>query len=88
MLDELKYTIEKAIPGATAYILDPYRDGQHLQAVVVSESFDGQPLIKQHRAVMSALSEHLKEKVHAMGLKTFTPEKWNQEKHQYNLETE
>lgn len=35
-LDEIKTTIETSVPNARAYVLDPMRDGQHLQALVIS----------------------------------------------------
>ncbi len=84
MLDDIKQTIERAIPNATAYILDPMNDGQHLQAFVVSSSFEGLPVLKQQQMVMTALQDVF-QTVHALGLKTFTPTKWNEVKSQYKL---
>ena len=84
-LEEIKKTIETAVPEATVYIFDPLNDGQHLQAVVISSRFGGMPLVKQHQLVMKALQEALSGAVHALGLKTFTPEKWDQAKGQYGL---
>ena len=84
-LDEIKNVIELAVSDSTAYILDPMQDGQHLQALVISDNFIGQPLIKQHKAVMSALKEALASDVHAMGVKTFTKEKWEQSRSQFGL---
>ena len=84
-IDEIKKTIEAAVPNSTAYILDPMNDGQHLQAVVVSPAFEGMMLVKQHQMVMKPLKEALKESVHALGLKTFTPGKWEEVKDNYGL---
>ncbi len=84
-LDEIKKTIEGAVPNSTAYILDPMNDGQHLQAVVISPAFEGLMLVKQHQMVMKALRDALAGAVHALGLKTFTPDEWNKVKFQYNL---
>ena len=84
-LEEIKKTIEAAVPNSTAYILDPMNDGQHLQAIVVSSTFKGMMLVKQHQMVMKPLKEAFHSAVHAMGLKTFTPEKWNEVKNQYQL---
>ena len=83
-LDEIKSIIEKAIPGSEAYVLDPMNDGQHLQAFVVSSSFEGLPVFKQQQLVMAALKD-IFQTVHALGLKTFTPAKWNEVKSQYGL---
>ena len=82
---EIKKIIEESVDGATAHVLDPMNDGQHLQALVISPAFDGIPLIKQHKMVMGPLKDAFKEYVHALGLKTFTPEKWDTVKDQYSV---
>ena len=82
---EIKKIIEESIAGATAHVLDPMNDGQHLQALVISPAFAGLPLIKQHQMVMKPLKDAFKESVHALGLKTFTPDKWNEVKGQYKV---
>ena len=84
-LEEIKQTIENAVPQSTAYIMDPMNDGQHLQAIVVSSQFEGMLLIKQHQMVMRPLKEAFAQSVHALGLKTFTPAKWNEVKSQYGF---
>ena len=82
---EIQKIIESSIANATAYILDPMKDGQHLQAIVISPAFEGVPLIKQHKMVMTPLKGAFAESVHALGVKTFTPEKWDQVKDQYKI---
>ena len=84
MLDTIKQRIETAIPNATAYILDPMNDGNHLQAFVVCPAFEGMPVFKQQQLVMRAIKD-LFETVHALGLKTFTPAKWDEVKQQYGF---
>ncbi len=84
-LEEIKNVIEQAIPQSTAYILDPMGDGQHLQAMVISPAFEGLMLIKQHQMVMKPLKDALAGDVHALGLKTFTPQKWDEAKKNYGL---
>ncbi|MEI7998976.1 MAG: BolA/IbaG family iron-sulfur metabolism protein [Candidatus Omnitrophota bacterium] len=83
-LEEIKLRIEQAIPEATAYVLDPMNDGQHLQAFVVSPTFEGLPVFKQQQLVMTAIKD-IFQVVHALGLKTFTPARWNEVRGQYNL---
>ncbi|MCR4337333.1 MAG: BolA/IbaG family iron-sulfur metabolism protein [Candidatus Omnitrophica bacterium] len=82
-LDEIKQVIQLSIPDAEVYVLDPMNDGQHLQAIVISSTFEGMSLIKQHQMVMRPLKEALASAVHALGLKTFTPEKWKESKAQF-----
>ena len=83
--DQIKSIIEQHVPQAAVYILDPMNDGQHLQAIVVSAAFEGMPLIKQHQMVMKPLKDALREEVHALGLKTFTPGKWEEVRGKYNI---
>ena len=84
-LNEIKQTIESAVPNSTAHIFDPNNDGEHLQAIVVSPVFEGMLLVKQHQMVMKPLKEAFQGAVHALGLKTFTPDKWQQARGQYGL---
>ena len=77
MLDKIKERILEVIPDATVMVGDPRNDGVHLEAFVISESFVGQSLVKQHQTVMNALKEEFKDELHALALKTFTPEKWD-----------
>lgn len=83
-LEEIQKTIEGAVAGATVHVLDPMNDGQHLQAIVISPTFSGMPLVKQHQMVMRPLKEAF-QAVHALGLKTFTPEKWDEVRGQFGL---
>ncbi len=85
IVNDVKITIEKAVPQSTVHVLDPMNDGQHLQAIVISPIFQGMPLIKQHQMVMGALKEALAGAVHALGLKTFTPEKWAVQRKEFGL---
>ena len=82
---EIKKTIEAALEGATAHVLDPMNDGQHLQAIVISAAFESLPLVKQHQMVMKPLKDAFAQSVHALGLKTFTPAKWDEVKDQYKM---
>ena len=85
MREDVQKIIERSIAGATVYVLDPMNDGRHLQAIVVSPAFKRVPLVKQHQMVMKPLQETLKDRLHALGLKTFTPERWEEVKDQYDV---
>ncbi len=85
ILDDIKKIIESSVPNAKAYIFDPMHDGQHLEAIVVSSSFEGIMLVKQHQMVMKPLKEAFAQSVHALSLKTFTPAKWNEVRSQYPI---
>ena len=74
---QIKEVIEKAVPHSTAYVRDPQNDGQHFEAFVVSSLFGTMMLIKQHQMVMKVLKNAFGGALHALALKTFTPETWN-----------
>ncbi|MEM7803032.1 MAG: BolA/IbaG family iron-sulfur metabolism protein [Chloroflexota bacterium] len=85
MVDKIKEIITGAIPDATVFVADPYNDGQHFQALVISPSFEGMSLVEQHQKVMLPLSDAFASDVHALGLKTFTPAKWEKKKSNYGF---
>ena len=84
-LEEIKNVIESNVPDSEAIVLDPMNDGEHLQAFVISSTFDGMMLVKQHKMVMQPLKEAFATSVHALGLKTFTPEKWEEQKSSFGF---
>ncbi|MDA0323985.1 MAG: BolA family transcriptional regulator [Verrucomicrobia bacterium] len=84
MTDKIREIINSAVPGATTYVVSP--DGTHFEALVISPAFEGLSLVKQHQMVMRALKEAFAESVHALQLKTFTPQKWEAEKQSYSVE--
>lgn len=50
----------------------------HYDAIVVSESFAGKTMMQQHRIVYAALADQMQTTIHALALKTYTPEQWQQ----------
>ena len=49
-------------------------DGQHFDALIVSTAFEGKPRIERHRLVYAALGDRMRNRVHALSMKTLTPE--------------
>lgn len=76
MIEHIEAIILAALPDATVYVKNPFEDGEHFEAVVISPSFEGLSLVKQHKLVMGALKEAFATSVHAMALQTFTPSQW------------
>mgnify|MGYP003402442805 FL=1 len=75
MLEDVIYqAINENLPCS---FLDVTGDGRHFEAVVVSESFVNQSLIKRHRMIYAALGERMKEEVHALSMKLHTVEEWS-----------
>jgi acid stress-induced BolA-like protein IbaG/YrbA len=56
--------------------LDVRGDGAHFEAVVVSPAFAGLPRVRQHQLVYAALGERMREEIHALSMKTYSPEEW------------
>jgi len=50
------------------------------EAVIVSKAFSGKSRIQQHQMVYAALGELMAGPVHALALKTYTPERWTEAK--------
>ncbi len=69
-IPEIQKKIEEGLPGAKVEILDPYKDGVHIKAVVVCPEFSGKSLVEQHRMVYATLKDELKEEIHALALET------------------
>ena len=51
-------------------------DGQHFQAVIVSKEFASRSRVQRHQLVYAALGERMREEIHALSMKTLTPEEW------------
>ena len=51
-------------------------DGQHFNAVIVSPAFADKRLIQRHQLVYAALGERMREEIHALSMKTLTPEEF------------
>lgn len=72
--EELKTIIEATFADGHVEVTG---DGRHFSAVVVSQVFSGKNMIAQHRLVYAALGDRFDtEAVHALSLKTYTPDQW------------
>lgn len=77
-LNQVETLIKAQLPDAKVIVND-LGGGDHLEAVVVSSEFVGKTRIKQHQLVYGALKEAMAtEAIHALALKTYTPEAWQQ----------
>jgi len=75
--DEVKQRIENALPGAQVEVKDLTGTGDHYEAHVVSEAFDGKTMVQQHQLVYAPLKDVLATgELHALALKTYTPAQW------------
>lgn len=51
-------------------------DGHHFEAVIVSPLFRGKSKVQQHQLVYQALGDRMREEIHALSMRTLTPEQW------------
>ncbi len=73
--DVVETKLKAAFPDAEIQIST--RDGEHYEVTVVSGSFVGQGRVQQHQMVYKTVQdEMLSGAIHAMSVKTFTPETW------------
>ena len=74
--NELKNYIMNGLPCDHVEVLGD--DGQHFEAVVVSPQFTGKNKIQQHQLVYLALGDRMRSEIHALAMRTFTPDAWAQ----------
>jgi acid stress-induced BolA-like protein IbaG/YrbA len=51
-------------------------DGAHFEAVIVSPAFAGKSRVQRHQVVYGALGDRMREEIHALSMKTLTPDEW------------
>ena len=78
--DDLKKRIEQGLPGAHVEVRDFTGGGDHFEALVVSQDFEGKSLVERHQAVYGVLGDAMRAEVHALTLKTLTPAQYQQRK--------
>ena len=55
-------------------------DGQHFEAVVVSEEFAGKSRVQRHQRVYQTLGDRMRGEIHALSMKVYTPQEWQEQK--------
>ena len=70
--ETIQKLIETGLPGARAQVSG--EDGVHFEATVVSDAFRGKLPLARHRLVYATLGELMGGAIHALALKTVTPE--------------
>ena len=73
-MDQIKQRIEQALPGARAEVTDLTGGGDHLRAEVVYEGFAGLSRLEQHKLVYNVFEGEIGGPIHALSLKTSTPD--------------
>lgn len=68
----IRQLIEQGLPGATADVQGD--DGVHFEARVICAQFAGKLPLARHRMVYATLGDKMGGEIHALALKTLTPE--------------
>ncbi|MEO3691609.1 BolA family protein [Roseateles paludis] len=71
--DEVRSYIAAGLPCEH---LEVEGDGRHFFATIVTAEFAGLSRVRRHQRVYAALGERMKEQIHALSMKTLTPEEW------------
>ena len=74
--ENIKRLIEQGLEGCQA---DVVGDGRHFEAVIVCEAFAGKSMVEQHQMVYRALGNNMDEAIHALSMRTLTPEQYAQQ---------
>ncbi|GAB3679953.1 BolA family protein [Salinisphaera aquimarina] len=74
--DSIRELIQEGLPDASVEVMGD--DGTHFAARVISASFVGKGIVEQHRMVYATLGARMGEEIHALSLKTMTPEQAGQ----------
>lgn len=75
----IRQLIEQGLPGASVEVHGP--DGVHFEALVVSDAFSGKLPLARHRLVYATLGDRMGGEIHALALRTLTPEEHAREQH-------
>lgn len=70
--ETLQQLIEQGLPGARVRVSGD--DGVHFEATVVSDAFRGKLPLARHRMVYATLGERMGGEIHALSLRTLTPD--------------
>jgi stress-induced morphogen len=75
---EVHQQLVSAFPDAQIDVVDLTGTHDHYQATIVSAAFEGKTPIQQHQLVYRALGAAMYGPIHALALKTYTPQTWDQ----------
>jgi stress-induced morphogen len=75
--EDLEQRIRKGVDDVSHIVVkDLTGTKDHWEALIVSEAFSGKSPIEQHQMVYAALGELMAGPVHALALKTYSPDSW------------
>ena len=86
MVEKIRARLTETLTPAHLEVLDeshmhsgPKDAESHFNVFVVSEAFSGQRAVARHQTVYRALAAEMSSGIHALALKTQTPEEWSEQ---------
>lgn len=74
--EEIKQLLQQQVDNAEVQV---EVDGSHVNLVVVSPVFEGLSPVKKQQVIYGALSAQIADgTIHAVNMKTYTPDQWQQ----------
>lgn len=74
---EVQSLLQRHLPGAQITVLSD--DNVHFSATIVAEQFVGKSRVQQQQLIYAVLQHYISAgTIHALTLKTYTPETWQQ----------
>lgn len=68
----IKELLESSIKDSKVEVSDLTGTNDHLNIQIISNEFQGKTLLEQHQMVMDVLKKELKDRIHAVKIKTMT----------------
>ena len=74
--EQIKQKIEQSIANSEVHVEG---DGRHFQVIVVSTAFAGKSTLQQHQMIYQVLGNSVGKEIHALSIRTYTPEDWQRQ---------
>ena len=71
---QIQKVVEAGLPGAEVQVTDLTGTSDHYQLTVVSSQFEGKGPVERHRMVYGLFGAAVGAEIHALSLKTMTPQ--------------
>jgi len=76
--ESIRLNIAQGLPAEHLSVVGD--DGTHFEAVIVSEAFAGKNRVQRHQLVYQTLGDRMRAEIHALSMKTYTPQEWQSQK--------
>ena len=64
------------IPDAKVLVHNVNDDGEHFEAIVISDDFTGESRIARHQLIYACLGNAVGNEIHALSIKAYTHNEW------------